>query len=206
MLRWLASALLALAPFAALAQQAAPAPAEAPFAEILAACKAGAADRCTGSWRGLDYSIWHDLTSVSFVTPGSKTRWTASCEVDKIEDTISCTLLNGTEGESPYLMLLWGTEWKGASVAVSSLGADDYPGSRDALRVDKGPVHSIGEDDVFGGAAAAAIIRELRAGTLLRLRFYDWPYNLPHDAEVPLDGMSAVLDAALAVVRANGIR
>jgi hypothetical protein len=195
----LLAALLLLAP----AQDAAPA--DPPFATLMTACKAGGEERCEGSWRGIDYVIWKDLTAVNFTT-ASKISWNLSCRVDQMEDTIGCTLSNARRGDGPYLMLLWGTEWRGVSIAVSSLGPDGYPNSRDSLRVDKGPLHSIGEDDLWSGAAAAQIIRELRTGALLRLRFYDWPHNVSNDAELPLDGMSAVLDASSAAVRVNGIR
>jgi hypothetical protein len=97
--------------------------------------------------------------------------------------------------QSPYIMVLWGDKWVGPSVAVAH-GEEGYPGTDEMLRVDQNQAYSVNEEMLFRGQQANVILGQMKRGKVVRLRYYDWPYNYAQDSLVDLDGFAAVWEAA----------
>ncbi|WP_162888215.1 hypothetical protein [Sphingomonas mesophila] len=114
-----------------------------------------------------------------------------------MDDARTCILTGRTGIYSkarPYLMVLWGDQWTGPAVSVSH-GESGYPGSEELIRVDRNSAFSIDEDSLFHGQRANAILEQLKRGKIVRLRYYDWPYNGSHDSSVDLQGFPAIWEA-----------
>jgi hypothetical protein len=147
------------------------------------------------------YDIERDGKAASFKTAGAT--WRIGCKVDAMEDTRSCVMTE--KNASPYPMMIWASSFPGVSLSIGYYG-NSYPGSTSSLRVDASPAASVREDGVFNGVRSAALLSQMRNGTRLRVRAYDWPSNASKDSEIDLARFSAVLDAALVIRRAHGLR
>lgn len=121
--------------------------------------------------------------------------WKLRCKADAMEDTRSCTILfqltlykNGD-----FLTIVR----EGGIVSFSVVG-NKYPGSLQIIRVDSNESLRADADDFFFGNEN--LLAQIRAGKVIKTRWYDWPNNRKQDMEQTLIGFSKVLDLALKVV------
>jgi hypothetical protein len=168
------------------------------FDEVLATC----AEKCSGSWRGIDYQMWRLGGSYTIRETGVK--WTQACRTDEFTDRKSCILswdrpYDPVNRYRPYVHIIW-TNISRPSIGVASL-EEKYPGSLEQLRVDGGIIHSVREDGLFNEAEAINILASMIQAKSLRLRYTSWPDSLPRNSEVSLTSFKDVMDADAAFRR-----
>ena len=149
----------------------------------------------TGVLNGVHYNIYYEDSSASFAGQladeheplawWSRENWEVRCKVDPITDKRSC-----------YLHL--GNFWifqraKGKSIV--SIGADHYPGSTVAVRIDGGTpfTSSAANDGSFPQNTSTRIIQALSKGKQVTTRYMEWPYRAWEDETLDLFGFNEAL-------------
>ena len=129
-------------------------------------------------------------------TKDNRNYWHLLCEADFVDDSRSCRI--GFNFESGKPGDFWTNVVRANNVYIQVVGGSAYPGSKMILRVDSNSAHQSKEDTPF--VAGPELLSELRSGSILRTRWYDWPYNSEQDKEQPLKGYSEALDLATKVL------
>ena len=132
----------------------------------------------SGVLNGVHYHFFYTDGSGTFAgRPGntghfsepSKTNWTVGCKKDAMSDKKHCSMRLGS---------LWIYAFPRGRVTVS-IGADHYPGSNVAIRIDAGtPVsHSSRNDGDFPPDVSARVVQQLKRANTVTTRYMEWPYR-----------------------------
>ncbi|MFC7513873.1 hypothetical protein ACFQUU_02525 [Herbaspirillum sp. GCM10030257] len=95
--------------------------------------------------------------------------WDIECKTDAMTDKKTCSMHRGD---------LW-VYVHGTGKAVVSIGAEHFPGTSVAIRIDGGkPIStSSANDGDFSGAASASLIAQLKKAKSVTTRYMKWPYQ-----------------------------
>jgi hypothetical protein len=140
-----------------------------------------------GSVGEVKYRISYRTGEGSVKTADENLGWLILCDRDKITDDVSCSVRRGT---APFRIHLI------PPVRLLQVGGKGRAkGSQIALRVDNLPAHI--SFQAFVGKEADAIIRELKSGKSVLVRWTEWPDSSPTDEEVTLGpGLPLALELA----------
>lgn len=143
----------------------------------------------SGSLNGVRYEFYYSDGSGTFSSGdghkldlNNERNWSVSCKKDPITDAKHCSM---------NLFDLYVFVYpKGR--AVVSIGAEHYPGSTVAIRVDKRAPHTISADDDgnFSSPASREIIKHLISGKSVTTRYMKWPYRSWEDSTWDLYGFN----------------
>lgn len=147
---------------------------------------AGAAD-CGGNMDAESMTICLRNAEANATARAGSIRWQHAVEVDRIDDTRTCVIELGSVSESPIRIVI---DKGGASVFPVG---DQYPHTRFDVRVDGKPARN-GTPSIIG-AAATALLSDMRTGSVAVSRFTEWPTNAYVTREFPLKGIAEHLDA-----------
>lgn len=130
-------------------------------------------------------------------TKDNEDYWQLVCQVDAMDDGRSCSIRYYFS--SYELGDFWTSVGQGNRIdLIVAGGSSAYPKSKKILRVDSNKAHQTDESVPFAGTKE--LLSEIRAGSILRTRWRDWPYNYEQDKEQPLKGYGEALDLAIKVV------
>jgi hypothetical protein len=133
-----------------------------------------------GIWNGVPYWLVRSSGQSTVGAGGLGNYWTTSLYFDPIDDEVSIIAYRGD---------LW--IHFAASILVSA-GADRYPRSSSAIRIDANEPFTSSNGDPFAGEQAAQIIDQLRSAKTVTTRYINWPEHLeitdmwspgPHEIE-----------------------
>lgn len=131
-----------------------------------------------GVYNGVTYNIHADGS-------GGTAHWMRTCQQDMMIDARSCFVHSGD---------LWITV--GANgVRHISIGAEHFPRSTVALRVDDRPAR-VALANGWAGAKARTMVADMLAGKVLKTRYWRWPYRIDIDGEVDAAGLKEALEIA----------
>ncbi|MBJ6986910.1 hypothetical protein [Devosia sp. MC521] len=121
--------------------------------------------------------------SVSATDDILQDRWSISCGVDAMTDKRDCSFHNQIGG----LFVHFGQSKTPREVCAFG---HDFPGRTAQIRVDNNsPVST----DREGCVPASRLIGQLKVGSTVVVRYYDWPYDYPRDKSSSLAGFSKTL-------------
>lgn len=120
-------------------------------------------------------------------------RWSIDCGIDAMTDKRDCNFYNKTGG----IFVYYGNSATPLEVCVFG---HDFPGRTGQIRVDSNPPLTTNRD---GCVAASRVLAQLRAGSTVTTRRYDWPYDYPVDGTSSLAGFNKTLEV-IAEIRAGG--
>ena len=111
--------------------------------------------------------------------------WTENCSVDSMTDDAQCTIT--TPGSNLFVFI--------ARTGVSfNVSGDEYPGTRQQIKIDEQPVISFIEDT--SPAQDKQIFGQLKNGTRVRTRFVKWPEQISVDSDAPICNLLDVIERA----------
>lgn len=122
--------------------------------------------------------------SVSRTSSALDDHWSIDCERDKMSDKRVCKFSNKIGG--PFVF--YGSASQPQSVCI--LG-HDFPGRQGQIRVDSNAPVTTDND---GCVPAARVLAQMKTGTQLITRRYEWPYDYPVDETTSLDGFAKTLE------------
>lgn len=110
--------------------------------------------------------------------------WSIDCRVDSMSDRRSCSI-KASGGE---LLVYYGTAGQPQEICIIG---HDFPGRRGMIRVDKNQPVSTGLD---GCVPASRLLSQLKRGTTVSFRYYEWPYDYSKDAQHTLRGLGKAME------------
>ena len=134
---------------------------------------------CKGEWRGLEWSLV-TKTSVAQIDLPSGQRWIVRCSYDALEQTDQCFWTTSDKffiirGDGNRTFIGW--------------GADRYPGSEMAARLDDKPIMRT-KAESWNLRQSRELYSEMTRSSTLTYRWNDWPYNAQHDGKLDLMGFA----------------
>lgn len=119
--------------------------------------------------------------------------WYIKCDIDLMTDQKSC-ILKISKGREPMFPLVF-IFLENHSLEGICIGAKHYPGSKIFLRVDKNPPHSApAKQKCF--INTSKILKEIRAGKVVKTRFQKWPSKSLVDHEISTYGLPLAIELA----------
>ena len=151
--------------------------------------QAGPSKRVVGTLNGVAYFYGENACAVFSATPDNNWRnlkgpgnWWIRCGKDAMEDFAYCDMTREDLAVSLY---------DDGRVFVI-IGVNNYPGSKIAIRIDKGK--PISGEAGFVGNEARKIIEKLKAGKTVTTRYQEWPYRVNIDKTMNLYGLREALE------------
>lgn len=121
--------------------------------------------------------------------PGSEAiQWSIACNRDRMTDKKLCTLSPGDYGEGIYINY----KGDGRHLRVDTK-ENAFPLSYQTIRVDKNPASSAPASKLFTVQATDSLIDEMKNGTTVSTRYFDWPEDHSQDAEFQLRGFKSII-------------
>lgn len=148
-----------------------------------------------GNYKGIDYRLHDDGSGSMQGDPYENIfelivhhEWSFSCNVDKMKDSHFCTV---SKGSTKAILGILRTDTGRQSAVVG--GGSAYPGSRAIIRVDDNePIY--GDEHAFTEAQTLEVIKQMKTGKKVRVRYYDWPYNSAKEDEFPIYAFTEALE------------
>ncbi|PWJ80598.1 hypothetical protein C7441_112140 [Pseudaminobacter salicylatoxidans] len=110
--------------------------------------------------------------------------WSIDCRVDAMTDKRDCNISSKTGGPFVY----YGSAASPQSVCIMG---HDFPGRHGMIRVDSdAPIQTDNE----GCVAAASILPQMKTGSSMTTRRYEWPYDYTRDETISLDGFAKAIE------------
>jgi len=119
--------------------------------------------------------------------------WYIKCKIDLMTDEKSCILKIGKGRKLTVpLRLIFSEKYSLTGICV---GNNHYPDSKVFLRVDKNPPHSApAKQKCF--INTSKILKEIRAGKVVKTRFQKWPSKSLVDHEISTYGLPLAIELA----------
>lgn len=145
-----------------------------------------------GSLNGVRYTISYEDGGATFqgergdereaLSWWNRRNWDIGCKIDPITDRKSCHLNSGNFWIFQHA--------KGRPIV--SIGADHYPGSTVAIRIDRSTPFNTSavNDGSFSADTSARIVRALKKGSAVTTRYMEWPYRAWVDETFELLGFN----------------
>lgn len=115
--------------------------------------------------------------------------------VDKINDTASCTVMADTSHRIKGGLLGMVI---GGRLSFSVMG-DNFPGEKQAIRVDGNPAYVF--DEFVTGESAIRLLAELKSGSSVTTRFNEWPQHVNRDNTHKVCNFAQLVEDCLASAR-----
>lgn len=104
--------------------------------------------------------------------------WSIHCKKDPINDRKQCSL------DAPLAAF---SILKYQNRYTVLVGKNHFPGSKIYLRINNGKVYS-SDNEVFSFAVSEDIIKNIKNGSMLSIRYTEWPYNHYVDKQIEIKG------------------
>lgn len=137
-----------------------------------------------GVVNGVSYSRYSDGSAGFHNGPKKITSlsdWSVGCDSDEMTDKKTCNVSN-----SESKIFIWLEKGKG--IESLSLYSHDFPGRNMAIRI--GSAKPIISRKFISGRSAQNLIAQMKPGTIVKTRYYSWPYDSAKDAKVTIKGNS----------------
>lgn len=120
--------------------------------------------------------------------------WSVRCDVDSMNDTARCS--GRGAGRSALTIVVYRSA---TGVVNTAVHLDPYaerltPGSTQYIRIDDGRPLQVEAESSWSGEIGQEIIRGMRSGARIRIRYTEWPNSGYTDEEVDVRGTAVVLD------------
>lgn len=156
-----------------------------------------------GSINGVKYRRYEDASGAFEGEPNAfagndilskKATWSVGCSIDDMSDKQTC---NVSESSTTLFISLE----KGKGVNYVSLFSHDFPGKEMTIRIGSGsPVSSRRS---FTGGQAKNLVKQMAKGTVVKTRYYSWPYSVAKGGKVTIYGLTEALRYAEWVLSGN---
>lgn len=109
--------------------------------------------------------------------------WSIDCRADAMSDRRKCSFFPHNGG----LDVEYGTSTQPKEICVTN---HNFPGRRAMIRVDQNaPVTT----NTSGCAPIGSLLTQLKTGSVVTVRRYEWPYDYPQDKSHTLSGFSKAM-------------
>ena len=136
----------------------------------------------SGIVNGVYYTRYNDGSASFRDSPSITTSdkgWSVGCDADAMTDKKTCDLTNYGVDLSIFLE-------KGKGVVGMTPFSHDYPGKKWMIRIGNGaPTSSV---KVMRSPLASNLVKKMKEGVPVTVRYYSWPYSSPKDATAKIDG------------------
>lgn len=155
--------------------------------------KCSARNPCAGRAEGIEFSV----TSRTMVAFKAAESWQLWLTQDEMTDQKSCYLYTDRGWGSARLPeVRLDLSYRVPYVGIGTYPDKPFPSSMMQLRVDQNPLVEYQAGTVLSDPKSALLIRQMKAGKQLRIRFEEWPSREGRSTIIDLGGFSKIYAVA----------